>query len=110
MHIINSSNLWRVINREMVRCVQGSANSTERIIKFRVVASFDTIQAPAIIAGDVGADIKFKVCTNWTFRRDDERDDWKKRWVTRQREANRHSSQQRTATPPFLSTQGRLLN
>lgn len=53
-----------MINREMVRCVQESANSTERIIKFRVVASFDTVQAPPLSRGTLGADIKFKVCTN----------------------------------------------
>lgn len=43
MHIINSDIICDVINRGMVRYVQESANLNERIIKFRVVASFDTV-------------------------------------------------------------------
>lgn len=42
-------------------------NSTKRVIKFRIAASFDTVQALAW--GALAGDIKFKVCTNWTFRR-----------------------------------------
>lgn len=61
----------------MVRREQELANLTEGI-KFRVVASFDTVQTSPLSRGTLGIDIKFKVCTNWTFRRDDERDDWKK--------------------------------
>lgn len=64
MHIINSDIICDVINRGMVRYVQESANLNERIIKFRVVASFDTVQAPLLLRGTLGADIKFKVCTN----------------------------------------------
>lgn len=55
MHIINSSDvICDVINRGMVRYVQESANLNERIIKFRVVASFDTISGTVIIVGDIG--------------------------------------------------------
>jgi len=41
---------------------QTRVNSIECVIKFRIVASFDTVQALA--RGTLVGDIKFKVCTN----------------------------------------------
>lgn len=80
---------------------QTRVNSTERVIKFRIVASFDTVQALA--RGTLAGDIKCKVCTNWTFRRRQAQRLKKetRRWAERQREANCHSSSGRTTTPPF---------